>query len=141
LGAEVAGISSTKNLEWVKELGCTSVIDYTTTDLTQTGKKYDIVFDSVDKMDSSQKDALLKDTGIYLNTNKDSGSGVGKSKDHIELRDFLKKILDEGKIRCFIDRTYKFEEIPEAHKYVETGRKRGSVVVIIANEKRSGKNE
>ena len=85
-------------------------------------------------MDASQRDAVLKDTGIYLNTNKDSGSGVGKSKDHIKFRDFLKKLLDEGKIRCFVDRTYNFEEIPEAHRYVETGGKRGSVVVIVTHE-------
>lgn len=131
LGAEVIGVTSTKNLDWVKDLGCDRVLDYTTTEFTQTGEKYDIVFDAVDKMHPSQRELLLNESGIYLNTNKDSGSGVGKSKDHIEYLVFLDELLQLGKIKSFIDRTYTFEEIQEAHRYVETGRKRGSVVVKI----------
>ncbi|MFW9789522.1 MAG: NAD(P)-dependent alcohol dehydrogenase [Candidatus Thorarchaeota archaeon] len=131
LGAEIIGVCSTKNLEWVKDLGCDRIIDYTTTDFTQTGDRYDVVFDAVDKMDPSQRKMALKETGIYLNTSKDSGSGVGKSKDHIEYLVLLDELLHAGLIKSFIDRTYKFEEIPEAHRYVETGRKRGSVVVKV----------
>jgi len=133
LGAEVTGVTSTRNLNWVKDLGCTKVIDYTTTDFTKTGEKFDIVFDAVDKMPSSQREVSLNETGIYLNTNKDSGSGVGKSKDHLEYLVFLDELLHAGKIKSFIDRTYTFEEIPEAHRYVETGRKRGSVVIKIVD--------
>ncbi|MFW9871400.1 MAG: NAD(P)-dependent alcohol dehydrogenase [Candidatus Thorarchaeota archaeon] len=130
-GAEVTGVCSTKNLEWVKDLGCDKVIDYTTTDFTQTGEKYDVVFDAVGKIPPSQRELSLNESGIYLNVDKDSGSGVGKSKDHIEYLVLLKELLDAGKIKSFIDRTYTFDEIPEAHRYVETGRKRGSVVVKI----------
>ncbi|MFW9841725.1 MAG: NAD(P)-dependent alcohol dehydrogenase [Candidatus Thorarchaeota archaeon] len=132
-GAEVIGVTSTKNLDWVKELGCNRVIDYTTTDFTQIGEKYDIVFDAVDKLPSPKREVSLNETGIYLNTNKDSGSGVGKSKDHIEFLVFLDKLLHAGKIRSIIDRTYPFDEIQVAHRYVETGRKRGSVVVRIVD--------
>jgi len=131
LRAEVIGVTSTKNLDWVKDLGCDRVIDYTTTDFTKTGEKYDVVFDAVDKLPRTQSKLALNETGIYLNTNKDSGSGVGKSQDHIEYLVLLDELLHEGRIRSFIDRTYTFEEIPEAHRFVETGRKRGSVVVKI----------
>jgi len=130
-GAEVTGVCSTKNLEWVKDLGCDKVIDYTTTDFTQIGERYDIVFDAVAKIPSSQREVALNETGIYLNVDKDSGSGVGKSKDHIEYLVFLDELLHAGKIASFIDKTYTFEEIPDAHRYVETGRKRGSVVIKI----------
>ncbi|MGD9397396.1 MAG: NAD(P)-dependent alcohol dehydrogenase [Candidatus Thorarchaeota archaeon] len=130
LGAEVTGVCSTRNLELVKELGADKVIDYTTTDFTQSGELYDIVFDAVDKMEASQRKVSLKETGIYLSVGKDSG-GVGKSKDHIEYLVFLKELMDAGKLESVIDSTYTFEQIPEAHKFVEQGRKRGAVVVTV----------
>ena len=132
-GAETTGVCSTSNLAWVKEFGADKVIDYTQEDFTKNGERYDIIFDAVDKILRSQCIDSLSDTGIYLNVNKDSG-GVGKSKDHIEYMIFLKELLDTGKIKSYIDRTYTFEQIPEAHEYVETGRKRGCVVVKIDHE-------
>jgi len=129
LGAEVTGVCSTRNIELVKELGADKVIDYTTTDFTQSGETYDIVFDAVNKMESSQR-KVAKETGIYLNVDKDSG-GVGKSKDHIEHLIFLRELMEAGKLKSVIDKTYTFEQIPEAHVYVETGRKRGSVIVTV----------
>ena len=130
LGAEVTGICSTKNVEWVRDLGCDKVIDYTKEDFTQNGETYDIVFDAVNKMQPSQRKVSLNETGIYLNVDKDSG-GVGKSKDHIEYRDFLLELMEAGKLTSVIDRTYRFEQIPEAHEYVVTGRKKGCVVVNV----------
>jgi NADPH:quinone reductase-like Zn-dependent oxidoreductase len=132
-GAETTAVCSTSNLEWVKEFGADKVIDYTQEDFTKNGDRYDIIFDAVDKISSAQCKDSLKESGIYLNVDKDSG-GVGKSKDHIEYLTFLKELLDAGKIKSFIDRTYTFEQIPEAHEYVETGRKRGCVVVKINPE-------
>jgi NADPH:quinone reductase-like Zn-dependent oxidoreductase len=132
LGAEVHGVCSTRNLELVKELGADLVIDYTAEDFTQRGVMYDVVFDAVDKMESSKRKVSLNETGIYLNVDKDSG-GVGKSKDHIEYLVFLKELMDAGKLTSVIDSTYSFEQIPEAHTYVETGRKRGSIVVTVDN--------
>jgi NADPH:quinone reductase-like Zn-dependent oxidoreductase len=130
LGAEVTGICSTRNLELVKELGANKVIDYTQEDFTQSSETYDIVFDAVDKMASSQRKISLKETGIYLNVNKDSG-GVGKSKDNIEYLVFLKELMEAGKLKSVIDRIYSFEQIPEAHSYVETGRKKGNVIITV----------
>ena len=133
LGAEVHGVCSTKNLEWVKELGCEKVIDYTKEDFTKNGETYDIVFDAVNKIDPSQRKVSLTETGIYLNVDKDSG-GVGKSKDHIEYLVFLKELMEAGKLKSIIDSTYPFEQISEAHTYVETGRKRGCVVVTVDHD-------
>ncbi|MHA1927052.1 MAG: NAD(P)-dependent alcohol dehydrogenase [Candidatus Thorarchaeota archaeon] len=129
-GAIVTGVCSTRNLEMVSELGADSVIDYTTTDFTQNSERYDVVFDAVNKMDSSKRKVSLNETGIYLNVDKDSG-GVGKSKDHVEYLTFLHELMEDGKLRSVIDSTYTFEQIPEAHTYVETGRKRGCVVVTV----------
>ncbi len=130
LGAEVTGVCSTKNLEWVKELGCENVIDYTQEDFTKSGETYDIVFDAVNRMDPSQRKVSLNETGIYFNVDKDSG-GVGKSKDHIEHLVFLRELMEAGKLKSIIDSTYPFEQIPEAHKFVASGRKRGSVVITV----------
>jgi NADPH:quinone reductase-like Zn-dependent oxidoreductase len=129
-GAEVTGVCSTKNVEWVKDLGCDKVIDYTKEDFTQSGETYDIVFDAVNKMLPSQRKGSLNETGIYLNVDKDSG-GVGKSKDHIEYLIILLELMEAGKLKSVIDRTYQFDQIPEAHEYVVTGRKKGCVVVNV----------
>ena len=133
LGAKVTGVCSTKNLEWVKELGCEKVIDYTKEDFTKSGETYDIIFDAVNRMDPSQRKVSLTETGIYLNVDKDSG-GVGKSKDHIEYLVFLKGLMEAGKLKSIIDSTYPFEKIPEAHKFVASGRKRGSVVITVDHD-------
>ena len=130
LGAIVTGVCSTRNLEMVTELGADSVIDYTTTDFTKSGEKYDVIFDAVGKIESTKRKVSLNETGIYLNVDKDSG-GVGKSKDHIEYLTFLNELMAAGKLRSVIDSTYTFDQIPEAHEFVETGRKRGCIVVTV----------
>jgi len=129
-GAEVTGICSTRNIELVKELGADFAIDYTEEDFTQSSKKYDIIFDAVDKIESSKRKVSLNETGVYLNVSKDSGSG-GKASDHIELLTFLRDLMAAGKLKSVIDKTYSFNQIPQAHEYVQTGRKRGSIVVTI----------
>jgi NADPH:quinone reductase-like Zn-dependent oxidoreductase len=114
----------------VKELGADKVIDYTKEDFTQSGETYDIVFDAVGKMENSKRKVSLNETGIHLNVDKDSG-GMGKSHDQIEFLNFVKELLEAGKLKAVIDSTYPFEQIPEAHTYVETGRKKGSVVITM----------
>jgi NADPH:quinone reductase-like Zn-dependent oxidoreductase len=100
-GAEVTGVCSTTNLEMVKSLGADKVIDYTKEDFTKNSETYDVIFDAVDKLSSSRGKKSLKKTGIYLNVNKDSGSGGGiKTEDLI----FLKELIEAGKIKTVIDR-------------------------------------
>ena len=123
-GAEVTGVCSSGNIEMVKSLGADNVIDYTQEDLSKYGKDYDIVYDSVYKLPSSRGKKLLASKGVYLR----AGAGKGVSIDDLN---FLKDLVEEGKLKAIIDRTYPLEEIVEAHRYVEKGHKKGHVVITV----------
>ena len=150
-GAEVTGICSTSNIEMVKSLGADAVIDYTREDFTQSGQSYDIIFDCVGKLSFSRCRPALKQEGIYLSTVISTGimlqmlrtsmtgskkakiaftglrSAAEKTKDLI----FLRELIEAGKVRSVIDRSYPMEQIAEAHRYVEKGHKRGNVSITI----------
>ena len=128
LGADVTGVCSTANLELVRSLGADRVIDYTQQDFAEGGETYDVIFDAVAKLSPSRAKRPLRKTGVYLNVDKDSGSGHPSPDDLV----LLKGLIEAGKVRAVIDRRYPLEEIVEAHRYVEQGHKKGHVVVSVA---------
>jgi len=125
-GANVTGVCSSVNLELVKSLGASQVIDYTQQDFTQSGETYDVVFDAVGKLSPAHGKKVLKQTGIYINVHADSDGG-----DKLENLLLLKELIEAGKIKPVIDRVYPLEQIVEAHRYVEQGHKKGNVVITV----------
>jgi NADPH:quinone reductase-like Zn-dependent oxidoreductase len=132
-GAEVTGVCSTANLEMVKSLGADRIIDYTREDFASSGETYDVIFDAVGKLSAPHAKKALKPSGRYLNVHKDSGSG-----ERIEELHFLKTLIEAGKVRPVIDRCYPFEQIPDAHRYVDQGHKRGNVVIQVTESMEAG---
>ena len=146
-GAEVTGVCSSTNLELVKSLGADKVIDYTQEDFTQNGQTYDIIFDAVGTTTFSQCQRSLKDKGTYLHTvmvlsgvkgfwySMTTGKQVvgGTPPEQAENLVFLKELIEAGEIRPVIDRFYPLEQIAEAHRYVDTGHKKGNVVITVAH--------
>ncbi|WP_334074426.1 MULTISPECIES: NAD(P)-dependent alcohol dehydrogenase [Paenibacillus] len=125
-GAEVTGVCSAANLELVKSLGADKTIDYTKEDFTKHGELYDLIFDAVGKLKKSHSSRALKPNGKYVTVD-----GQGISKVRPEDLHFLSELMESGKIRAVIDRRYLLEQIPDAHRYAETGRKKGAVIVQV----------
>ena len=141
-GAEVTGVCSTTNTEMVKSIGADKVIDYTKEDFTRSGQVYDIIFDSVRKTSFSRCKRSLKRRGSYITVDWPLitalwTSIVGSRKvvfgiaKRIEDLTFLRELIEAGKIRAVIDRSYPLEQTAEAHRYVETGHKKGNVVITL----------
>lgn len=124
-GAEVTGICSTSNLELVKSLGADKVIDYTKEDFTKNGEFYDLVFDAVGKASTSDCKKVLTPNGKFVSVAK--GLAKERTRDLI----FLKKIIEEGKMKPVIDKRYPLEKIVEAHNYVDKGHKKGNVIIKV----------
>jgi NADPH:quinone reductase-like Zn-dependent oxidoreductase len=130
-GAEIAGVCGTTNVALVKALGADTVIDYTQEDVTIGGELYDLIFDAVGKRKSSkvklQCKMALTPNGKYISVDD------GSPKIHIEDLHFLTELIEAGQIKAVIDRCYPLEYIVEAHSYVETGHKKGNVVITVAH--------
>jgi NADPH:quinone reductase-like Zn-dependent oxidoreductase len=125
-GAEITAVCSTTNTDLVKSLGADRVIDYTKEDFTKTDARFDVIFDAVGKTSKSICKRLLKPEGRYVST---LGSPVLKPGDLLELKD----LIESGKLKAVIDKRYTLEQIREAHAYAESFRKKGNIVVNIAD--------
>lgn len=156
LGAHVTGVCSSANVEMVKGLGADSVIDYTKEKFTSSEKKWDVIFDVVGKSSFSQCRDVLTDNGIYMTTIPDFGvmvrmmlsskksgkraafsaTGMRKAEDKTKDTIFLRDLVVEGKIKVVTDKVWPMKEIVEAHAYVESGHKKGNVVIDIEGEEK-----
>lgn len=151
-GAKVTGVCSTTNLEWVKSLGADHVIDYTREDFSSKGEIYDVIFEAVDKSSFSACLKSLKKDGTYINVtvplpgvqmlwtkliSKRKFILGQNSPETSEALNFLKELVEAGKLKVVIDRYYAFEEIVDAHRYVEKGHKKGNVVIRVEHNNNS----
>ncbi|WP_022883739.1 NAD(P)-dependent alcohol dehydrogenase [Glaciibacter superstes] len=124
-GAEVTAVCSTRNLDLVKSLGADKVIDYSKEEFTQTHDEYDVVYDAVMKSSASLCRGILKQRGVYLNNTRISGP------EHADLL-LLKDLVEQGRLKPVLDGTYSIDDIADAHRYVDSGRKRGNVALTVS---------
>ena len=148
-GADVTAVCNTKNVELVRSLGADRVIDYTREDYTKHGETYDVVFDAVGKTSFRRCRRLLKRGALYVETDLgfmwhvpplallsrwigDKRVKIGMAKYTKKDILFLKELIEAGKYRAVIDRSYLLEQVVEATRYVETGDKTGNVVLVVS---------
>ncbi|KAB2476692.1 NAD(P)-dependent alcohol dehydrogenase [Bacillus cereus] len=124
-GATVTAICSSSNFDLVTALGADNVIDYMKVDFTKQGEHYDIIFDAVGKYKKSLCTDALMPNGKYVSVN---GMMAKVSKEDMNL---LKQLAETEKLKPVIDRTYRLEEVVEAHTYVEMGHKKGNVSITL----------
>jgi NADPH:quinone reductase-like Zn-dependent oxidoreductase len=129
LGADVTGVCSTSNVDLVASLGATAVIDYTREDFTEKAARYDVILDAVGKRKSAVSlrrcRQVLAPGGTCVSV--DDGRPKLRREDLVQLGELATK----GEIRPVIDRTYALDDIVDAHRHVDTGHKRGNVVVAV----------
>jgi 2-desacetyl-2-hydroxyethyl bacteriochlorophyllide A dehydrogenase len=149
LGSEVTGVDSTEKLDMMRSLGANHVIDYTKENYTYNGESFDLIIDVVGKSSVSRRLTLLKPNGYYILAYADLshlvlgmwvsmtsskkliiGSSGQKKEDLV----FLKELIEAGKVKPAIDRCYTLEQAADAHRYVETGHKKGNVVIKVKHD-------
>jgi NADPH:quinone reductase-like Zn-dependent oxidoreductase len=130
LGAHVTGICGTANLDFVKALGADVVIDYTQEDFTQRPERYDLIFDAAGKRYSKRIPChkALTPNGKLISVD-DGTPQLG-----VDTLLRLKELVEAGHLKPVIERVYPFEQIVEAHRYVETGHERGNVVISVREQ-------
>jgi NADPH:quinone reductase-like Zn-dependent oxidoreductase len=141
-GSEVTGVTSTRNIDLVGSLGADHVIDYTTTNFFRSGRRYDLILDTIGNLSvrnlkralaEGGKAAVVGFTSLakLISVSLRGGRNLAQVSAHVATRDleFLAKLIEAGKVRPHIDRRYPFAEIPAAIAYLEQGHARGKVVV------------
>ncbi|NJB69790.1 NADPH:quinone reductase-like Zn-dependent oxidoreductase [Saonia flava] len=143
IGADITAVTNTKNMELVKSLGASEVIDYTKEDFTKMNGKFDFVFDTVGKSTFGKCKPILKPEGVYISSELGPWSQnifYSIFNKHVKFPmpsdinaslSLVKRLMTEGKHTPVIDRTYSLEHIPEAYTYVEKGEKTGNVVITV----------
>ncbi len=153
-GANVTGVCGPTSVELVRSLGANTVIDYTKEDFTQTGQTYDIIFDAVGKSSFSRCKDSLEPGGVYLATvpslalyahvlrtakfgdkkARVAATGLRPARERANDLLVLKALTEAGKFRPVIDHCYAMDQAAEAHRHVETGHKKGHVVISMDHD-------
>lgn len=139
-GVEVSAVDSTEKIDLLRTIGADHIIDYTQEDFTKSGELYDVIFDIVGKASYSGCIKSLKKKGVLLLGNSKLSRIIrgywtdkkvigGSASYNIEDLKFLKALIEEGEIKPVVDKIYPLEQIVEAHNYVESGQKKGNVVI------------
>lgn len=124
--ANIIAVCSSKGHKLVAELGVNNIVHYDKEDFTRRSEKFDIIFDAVGKYSKNQCKNLLNKNGIYKSVSS------GYASETIKQLKLLKKLFENGEFNASIDRTFPMDKIVEAHRYVDTGRKKGNVVLKIS---------
>jgi NADPH:quinone reductase-like Zn-dependent oxidoreductase len=150
-GATVTAVCSGTNRDLVTSLGADEVVDYTSEDFTRPGRRYDVIFDAIGKSSFLRCRRILAEGGIYLTTvpspaillaqaltsksaKRRAGiafTGLRPPAEKADDLGFLTTLVEAGGVKPVIDRSYPLEQLALAHEYVDTGRKRGSVVITV----------
>jgi NADPH:quinone reductase-like Zn-dependent oxidoreductase len=123
--ADVTAVCSSKGEELVRQLGVQNIILYDKEDFSQQTERFDIIFDAVGKAEKSQCQKLLKADGVYKSVSS------GYASETIHQLQLLKDLFESGWLKATIDKSYPLHEMVEAHRYVDTGRKKGNVVIRV----------
>jgi NADPH:quinone reductase-like Zn-dependent oxidoreductase len=145
-GAQVTGVDSAEKLDMLRSIGADRVIDYKKVDFVDSAEKYDVIFDVVGKRSLASTTRALKENGIYLLGNPDLpqmlqapwisrttgkrvviGAADRKKEDLL----MLKGLLETGRLKTVIDRSYPLEQMVEAHRYVDNGHKKGNLIIAV----------
>lgn len=126
-GANVTALCSSRGKELAQGLGADSIILYDQEDFTKVSDKFDIILDAVGKTSKKQCNSLLKPDGKFL-----SVEGMDIASERTEYLEFLRELFESKHLNAVIDKVYPMEQVVEAHKYVDTGRKKGNVVLKMA---------
>lgn len=144
-GAEVTAVDSTGKLDMLRSIGADHVVDYTQEDFTKSGVMYDVIFDVIGKAPFSGSMNSLKPNGSFLLANPNltslirgqmtSGKKVfaGTSSYNMEDLEHLKDLIEAGKLKTVIDRRFPLDQTADAHRYVETGQKKGNVIITVVS--------
>ena len=136
-GAEVTGICSTRNLELVKYLGADKIIDYTKEDFTKREELYDFILDAVPFYMANKKNLKLQCKKALTPNGKYISIDDGSPKSHFNDLIFLKELVESGKLKPVIDRSYPLKRMDEAHRYVDKGHKKGNVVITVEHNNKT----
>ena len=151
-GAEVTGVDRTEKLDMMRSIGADHVIDYTKDDYLSNGESYDLIIDVVGKRSVTRRLKLLKPDGYYFlayaglshillgmwvsmtSSKKLKIESANQKKEDLL---FLKELIETGQLKSIIDRTYPLAQTAEAHRYVESGQKKGNVAITVDHPEHS----